>query len=187
MCHNIQTANNESRPKMQHLVYWAVGPHRKKLNSIREASFRDQPPPFSQCFLVILLILSFVCEAIVPFPVGDSSFGRALLETLLLRLAPRSLKEMPHLRQVFRKIAKETHLNFSHESEPAASKNKQLEASLTLAFMSSFIPSSKISPHPSEICLFKPQLLCFSPSAADLNMCTAPVHLIDICYIFTVT
>lgn len=52
MCNKIQTTNSESHLKMHHFVYWANGPHRKRLNAIREASSRDQPTPSDKYFLV---------------------------------------------------------------------------------------------------------------------------------------
>ena len=56
---------------VQHLVSWANGPHRKRL---REASFRDQPPPLRPALSSqIFWDGTFVDEAIVLLPVGDSS------------------------------------------------------------------------------------------------------------------
>lgn len=56
-------------------------------------------------------------EAIVPLPVGDSFFGQALFETLLLGMTHRSLGKTPHLWEVFGRVVRDSHLRFRCQSE----------------------------------------------------------------------
>lgn len=118
--------------------------------------------PSTNAFFWNILRWRFVCEAIVLLSVGDSSFGRALFETLLLRMTFGPLEKMPHLKEVFWIMVRDSHLQFRCQSEATATGNNSLRP-IWWAIMMMILDDS------------------------SFNLCTTPVHLIDISSICIVT
>lgn len=124
-------------------------------------------------------------ELLFPFPVGDSSFGRALFEMLLPRMTLRSLEKMPHLQEVFGITVRDSHLQFKYQTATRKSRLKPLWWAIKRGHEHK---SQRSHPIFLMFVCVSSTFLFFSPCCDScFNPCSTPVHLIDISCICIVT
>lgn len=144
--------------------------------------------PLTNAFVWNILRWRFVCEAIVLFPVGDFSFGRALFETSLLRMTPRPLEKMPHLQEVFGIMVRDSHLQFRHQSEATATRKNSFRPLWWGIERGHEYQSQRSRPVILMFVCVSSTFLCFSPRCdSAFNPCITPVRLIDTSYICIAT
>lgn len=110
-----QTTKSESWLKTCDIVHCSNGPHRKRLNAMREVRSRDQPPPFNHCFLQMYLGKGVCLWSYCSLPNG----GFLSWITLLLKMTCRLLKKMLHLKDMVKIIVRDSHLQFGWNKSKA--------------------------------------------------------------------